>query len=191
MITWNFLKNETKVLVSQNLLRTFSYSTQFKGLSPSADLYLLSSDVTLVWRHSYTAKYVVYDPSKKTSFNVISKDGSEVLQYCAWVENTHSSNILIYVSKNNLYWRPNASVSDATDDIAITTDGVVDNIFNGIPDWVYEEEVLSTNHANYINEDGDKVAFAQFNDTLVKEFQYPIYGNQNVSLNFYILENYF
>ena len=38
-------------------------------------------------------------------------------------------------------------------DIALTGDGVVDNVFNGIPDWVYEEEVLSTNYAHYIRED--------------------------------------
>ena len=144
-----------------------------------------------MWRHSYTAKYVVYNPAKKTSSNVVSKDGSNVLQYCAWVENKKSDNILIYVSKNNLYWRPAASVNDATDDIAITTDGVVDNIFNGIPDWVYEEEVLGSIGANYINEDGDKVAFAHFNDTLVKEFRYPIYGNQNVSLNLSLFQSYF
>ena len=31
-------------------------------------------------------------------------------------------------------------------------DGLVDSVFNGIPDWVYEEEVLGTNYAHYINE---------------------------------------
>ena len=181
MVTWNFLTNETKVLVSHDLLTSFSDSTQFEGFSPDEDLLLFASDVSPVWRHSFTAKYVVYDPARNTSSTVISKDGSDVLQYCAWVENADFDNILIYVSKNNLYWRPDASVSDAADDIAITTDGVVDNVFNGIPDWVYEEEVLGSNYANYINEEGNKVAFAQFDDTLVKTFLYPFYGDQNVS----------
>ena len=63
--------------------------------------------------------------------------------------------------------------------MAITTDGVINNVFNGIPDWVYEEEVLGVNYANHISPTGYKVAFAQFNDTLVPEFQYPHYGDPN------------
>ena len=31
------------------------------------------------------------------------------------------------------------------------TDGLVDSVFYGIPDWVYEEEVLGVNYAHYIN----------------------------------------
>ena len=49
------------------------------------------------------------------------------------------------------------------DDIAITSDGVVDNVFNGIPDWVYEEEVLGVNYANHMSPSGYKMAFAQEN----------------------------
>ena len=48
-------------------------------------------------------------------------------------------------------------------DIAITSDGVVDNVFNGIPDWVYEEEVLGVNYANHMSPSGYKMAFAQEN----------------------------
>ena len=55
----------------------------------------------------------------------------------------------------------------------------MDNVFNGIPDWVYEEEVLGVNYANHISNTGYKMAFAQFNDTLVQEFQYPHYGDPN------------
>ena len=46
---------------------------------------------------------------------------------------------------------------------------------------VYEEEVLSVNYANYLNDEGNKIAFARFDDTNVKTFQYPFYGNQKVS----------
>lgn len=69
------------------------------------------------------------------------------------------------------------------DDITITDDGIIDNIFNGIPDWVYEEEVLATNYAHYFSPAGYKVAFAQFNDTLVPDFHYPHYGNPQDVIN--------
>ena len=52
-----------------------------------------------------------------------------------------------------------------------------EDVFNGIPDWAYEEEVLGTNTAHYISPSGNSLAFAQFNDTLVPDFHYPNYGN--------------
>ena len=82
--------------------------------------------------------------------------------------------------KNNMYWRPDAATDSAELDITITESGEVDNVFNGIPDWVYEEEVLGVNYAHYLNDIGDTVAYAQFNDTLVRDFQYPFYGDQHV-----------
>ena len=81
-----------------------------------------------------------------------------------------------------MYWRPDAATDSAELDITITESGEVDNVFNGIPDWVYEEEVLFSSTAHYLNTPGDLVAYAQFNDTLVKEFQYPVYGDQSVRI---------
>ena len=86
--------------------------------------------------------------------------------------------VLVY--ENNLYWREDV-LDDPEDDLALSTgtihhqrcsvrildishfhllwlmmptfpDGLVDSVFNGIPDWVYEEEVLGTNYAHYVNE---------------------------------------
>ena len=108
---------------------------------------------------------------------MVAQDGSEYLQYCDWVENDDSKNILIYVSKNNMYWKPDAAEETSEEDVALTTAGEVDNVFIGIPDWVYEEEVLGVNYAHYINEAGTRIAFAQFNDSLVPDFRYPHYGN--------------
>ena len=134
-----------------------------------------------MWHHSFTAVYTVYNPETNSSFIVKDKENSETLQYCDWVENNEFDNTLIYVSKNNIYWRSNAASESSEDDMAITNSGVVDNVFNGIPDWVYEEEVLGVNYAHYINDIGDRIAYAEFNDTNVKDFRYPWYGDQTVS----------
>lgn len=58
----------------------------------------------------------------------------------------------------------------------ITHDGVPGIIYNGVPDWVYEEEVLGTGSALWFSPNGDRIAFVRFNDTQVKEFSYTIYG---------------
>merc|ERR1711892_1085506 len=177
LVTWNINTNETTILVSNDLLTMFSSGAQFKGFSPDNTLLLFAFDIQHVWRHSYTAQYVVFESAANTSYNVVAGDGAENLQYCDWVENVNDENILIYVSKNNLYWKPDGAKETAADDATITTDGEVDNVFNGIPDWVYEEEVLGVNYAHYINGEGSRIAFAQFNDSLVPDFRYPHYGD--------------
>ena len=81
---------------------------------------------------------------------------------------------------NNIYIR-NMN-NRANPDIQVTDDGITDTIYNGIPDWVYEEEILSTNKAMYFSKNGLRMAFAQFNDTKVKEFYYTKYGSPSEPL---------
>ena len=107
LVTWNIHTNTTTILVSNNLLTSFSTGAEFKGFSPDNSLLLFAFDISYVWRHSYTARYVVFDSSANVSYNVVAKDGSESLQYCDWVTNEKDENILVYVSKNNIYWKAN------------------------------------------------------------------------------------
>ena len=71
---------------------------------------------------------------------------------------------------------------NAQPDVQITDDGIIDTIYNGIPDWVYEEEILSTNKAMYFTSNGTRIAFAQFNDSNVEEFYYTKYGSPSQPL---------
>jgi len=175
LVTWDINTHQTTILVSNDLLTTISSGARFMGFSPTnSEIHLFAFDIKNVWRHSFTARYVVFDSVKNESYNLVAKDGSEHLQYCAWVDNVDGDDTLLYVSNNNIYIREHADIED--DDIAITNDGEVDNVFNGIPDWVYEEEVLGVNFAHVTNV-GKGIAFAQFNDTLVPDFRYPHYGD--------------
>ncbi len=54
----------------------------------------------------------------------------------------------------------------------MTTDGESTTVYNGIPDWVFEEEVLGSSSATYLSQNGDKVAYARFDDTQVEKFTY-------------------
>lgn len=73
-----------------------------------------------------------------------------------------------------------------TDHYKVTNDGKDGVIFNGIPDWVYEEDVLRTNNAIHISANAGKIAYARFDDSHVPEFQYTVYGDPfDVSKNKY------
>ena len=43
-------------------------------------------------------------------------------------------------------------------------------VFNGIPDWVFEEEVFEDNYALWWSPDGNKLVWGHFNDTEVGSY---------------------
>lgn len=54
--------------------------------------------------------------------------------------------------------------------------GVPGTIFNGICDWVYEEEVISDTKALYFSPEGNHLAWIEFNDTGVDVMPLQVYG---------------
>ncbi|KAK1802376.1 hypothetical protein P4O66_022044, partial [Electrophorus voltai] len=68
----------------------------------------------------------------------------------------------------------------------VTTDGQMNVILNGIPDWVYEEEMFSSNYALWWSPTGKYLAFAKFNDTNVHTIEYPWYGEGQYPETIYI-----
>lgn len=80
-------------------------------------------------------------------------------------------NALVFVQDNNIYYQANVSSNPAQ----VTTDGR-ENIYNGVCDWVYEEEVFSTKTALWFSPNGAQLAYVRFDDTPVRTMQIPIYG---------------
>jgi dipeptidyl-peptidase-4 len=52
-------------------------------------------------------------------------------------------------------------------------------IFNGIPDWLYEEDVLSDRVAHYWSPNDQYICYASFNDTDVPLQPWPWYGSKS------------
>lgn len=70
-----------------------------------------------------------------------------------------------------MYYKPTVEA----DPIQLTTDGSND-IFNGVPDWVYEEEVFASNSALWFSPDGKRLAYMRFDDSNTKRITFPYYG---------------
>ena len=94
-------------------------------------------------------------------------------QLMSW---SSSGNAYVFVTDNNIYYRPSVHFKGL---YPLTTSGVPGIIFNGIPDWIYEEEIMSSNRALWFSPDGNKLAYAQFNDSLVDEVVLPDYQQQS------------
>uniref|UniRef100_A0A8C4I7B3 Dipeptidyl peptidase 4 n=1 Tax=Dicentrarchus labrax TaxID=13489 RepID=A0A8C4I7B3_DICLA len=78
-----------------------------------------------------------------------------------------------YVWKNNVYIK----TSPGSAPKQVTFNGEDNQIFNGIPDWVYEEEMFSSNQGLWWSPGGKYVAYVESNDTEVHAIEYSWYGN--------------
>lgn len=80
-------------------------------------------------------------------------------------------NAIAFVFENNIYYRSSVKAEST---IQITRDTGFIN--NGIPDWVYEEEVFSSNTALWFSPNGQRLAYGRFDDTNTPNMFLPIYG---------------
>ncbi|XP_076329096.1 dipeptidyl peptidase 4-like isoform X2 [Tachypleus tridentatus] len=155
------------------------YDVHSYSLSADRKYVLLAYAIRKRFRYSYTAKYKYFDiQNYQTSPLLPSEDNAE-LQDVSWGP---TGSQLVYVRNNDIYYM--AYVGDIPPK-RITRSGVNQTIFNGIPDWVYEEEILGKNNPIWWSEDGTRLCFASFDDSLVPEVQYPWYGNYMDENNIY------
>ena len=156
---------------------------------------LLATEMTPIYRHSYTAKHYLY--------NIASKSLQEISTSIEQ-EPTFSPDgkKIAYVRDNNIYV---VNIADSTE-IKLTSDGKKNEIINGITDWVYEEEFAFVRAFEW-SPDSKYIAYLKFNEKEVPEismdifgttlypeqmkFKYPKAGEKNskVSLHIYSFQN--
>ncbi|NWU11410.1 DPP4 peptidase, partial [Cephalopterus ornatus] len=159
----------SSVILANTTLDKYKASTAI--LSPDQKFALLRYNYTKLWRHSFTASYHIYNFSSSS----ILDDGllPDDTQYISWSPVGHK---LAYVWKNNVY----VKVSPTAEHVQITEDGEENKIFNGIPDWVYEEEMFGTNSALWWSPNGNFLGYAAFDDTEVPVIEYSFYSEDTL-----------
>lgn len=144
-------------------------STSIDGYEFNADesKILIQTATRSIYRHSFEANYYVYDLS--TGKTATLTDFDKGLQRLASFspDGIHIS----FVRANNVF------VADMTDrsESQVTTDGRINEIINGYPDWVYEEEFGFHNGMAWSPE-GNRLAFYRFDESNVRQFQMAMYG---------------
>ncbi|KAK0632280.1 dipeptidyl peptidase IV N-terminal region-domain-containing protein [Immersiella caudata] len=125
---------------------------------------LVATDLESNWRHSFSAIYWILDVKTQSVEPLIPSEPAARVQLAQW---SPTSDSIVLTMGNNVYLRK----LDSDKVAQITTDGGSE-VFNGVPDWVYEEEVFSGASATWFSDDGNYVAFLRTNETGVPE--YPI-----------------
>ena len=126
---------------------------------------LLSSDRQAIYRHSYIARYHVWDMEAEKLID-ISRDSKQSL-----ADFSPDGNKIAYVRNNNIFYYDLITGLETQ----ITRDGEVNHIINGAPDWVYEEE-FSFSKGFFWSPDNQFIAYMKFNETNVKEWSMTMYG---------------
>lgn len=135
--------------------------------------HLLRSDSTPQWRHLLFALYWLWHPLSGTHKPVIplKTDGSERhLEKIHFATFNPSGDSVIYGYNHDLYLIDLKSMETKR----ITTTGSPD-VFNGKPDWVYEEEVYPHATMFWWSPDLKKLVYATINDTDVRGYDMDYY----------------
>ena len=156
----------SKVLMKSGVFDVNGARVNPSKVWPSPDLkkVLIMSEQQSNWRHSFTGKYWIFDVASQKGEALDPSDSNGRIQLASW---SPQSDAIVFTKNNNMYLRRLSSL----DTIPITKDGGTE-LFYGVPDWVYEEEVFSGNSATWWSDDGKFLAFLRTNETTVPE--YPI-----------------
>lgn len=163
--------SQPQVLKSKTLIKSGSFeyggkTYQASTTRPSRDLQrvLVGTNIQSNWRHSMWGIYWIFDVNTQTADPLVPGEPEALVQLAQW---SPTSDSVVLTKDNNLFIR-RVGYDKITQ---ITTDGGSE-VFNGVPDWVYEEEVFGGSSATWVSDDGNYIAFLRTNETGVPE--YPI-----------------
>ncbi len=123
---------------------------------------LTATEPEPIYRRSFRANYLLPDGTPlsrggKQQAAQLSPDGKKAA----------------FVRENNLFY----VALDDMREVQITFDGRFNEIINGIPDWVYEEE-FGFARAFEWSPGSDKIAFLRFDESRVKHFSMNVFAGQ-------------
>ncbi|HWY98089.1 MAG TPA: S9 family peptidase [Bacteroidia bacterium] len=134
------------------------YVIQTYALGPNENSILLGTAGERIYRHSTIYKYSIWDKKKGTITPLM--DGEKEV----YATISPDGNMAAFVYKSNLYVK-NLSDNKVTQ---VTHDGS-NEVFNGISDWVYEEEYALT-RSYFWSPDSKSIAYYRFDDSKVTTF---------------------
>ncbi|TGZ78455.1 dipeptidyl aminopeptidase B [Ascodesmis nigricans] len=141
------------------------------AIQPSRENVLFATGYIKQYRYSFFADYWVYNRETGSVVPLV-EDQKQDIQYAGW---SAKGDVIAFVRANDLYLWKNGEIQ------RITTNGSPD-MFNAVPDWVYEEEIFGDIKTLWFSPDGEYMAFLSFDETGVDTFTVPYYmDGQNVA----------
>ena len=145
--------------------------------SPDEKNILIRTETTGKYRHSYTAIHHIFN-IKNNKVEALSDGGPQEVPVFS-----PDGTMIAFVRDNNIFL---VKMLFGNSESQVTEDGKFNEIINGAPDWVYEEE-FSFNRALEFSEDSQMLAYIKFNESQVPLFSLEYFAGAAPRLSQYDL----
>ncbi len=132
-------------------------------MSPDESRILIQTETKYIYRRSFTAVYYIYNVQNNTLVPLSDGGPQQVPQF------SPDGNLIAFVRDNDLFL---VKLLFGNSESRITKDGKRNEVLNGIPDWVYEEE-FATNSSFSFSADSRMLAWIRYDESKV-----PVYSMQ-------------
>lgn len=137
-------------------------------MSPDGRRMLIRTKTEPIYRRSYKAVFYIYDIQSRMLAK-LSEGGPQ--QAPVW---SPDGNLVAFVRDNNIFL---VKLLYDNSESQVTKDGKFNEVINGIPDWVNEEE-FAFSHAMTFNADGTMLCWIRYDEKAVKEYGLQYYKGQ-------------
>ncbi|XP_076242870.1 venom dipeptidyl peptidase 4 isoform X2 [Calliopsis andreniformis] len=175
LLSFNVTSGSRDVVVDSGV--TNDYEKPFLSFSYNSTYLLIGYDFVNGFRYSLYQRFVVYNILEKKYMAIAN---GERIPLAKW---SPTKNALVYVWNNDIYYQE--FLYSGSKVRRLTYTGVHGVVYNGVPDWVYEEEVLASAVALWFSPDGSHLAFATYNDSRVQDVAMLYYGKPGTMENQY------
>ena len=144
-------------------------------LSPDGKKMLIQTQTERIYRRSFTAVYYIYNIETRM-LEKLSDYGPQ--QTPVW---SNDGQQVAFVRDNNIFL---VKLLYDNAESQVTKDGKFNEVINGVPDWVYEEE-FSTNSSMEFSADSRQIVWIRYDESAVKQYSMQLFKGMAPELDAY------
>ena len=134
-------------------------------MSPAEDRILIQTKTNYIYRRSFTAEYYIYDVKNRKMTPLSAGGPQQVPSF------SPDGKMIAFVRDNNIHL---VKLMYNNSESQVTTDGKRNEVLNGIPDWVYEEE-FTMDRCYTWSADSKMIAYVKSVESHVPSFSFAMY----------------
>ncbi len=134
-------------------------------MSPDGKRMLIQTDTKRIYRHSFSATYYIYDIHNNRIVPLSANGPQQTPLF------SPDGQQIAFVRDNNIFL---VKLLYDNAEVQVTKDGSRNEIINGIPDWVNEEE-FGFSRALVFTADSRQLVWIRYDERQVKEFSMPLF----------------
>ena len=149
-------------------------------MSPDGKRILIQTNTKRIYRHSFTANYYIYTIHNNRIVPLSTKGAQQTPLF------SPDGVQIAFVRDGNIFI---VKLLYDNAEMQVTKDGKKNEVINGIPDWVNEEE-FSNNRSMVFTADSRQIVWVRYDESAVKEcsipkstgaftYKYPLAGEKN------------